>query len=463
MKSKEAQKTISNAFEGIIGVSTKIITPEVGIYTRNWGAGDSQYSQGVHRPLELNCLTLQEREDSAPTIIISADLGWWKTPDEEAYIRAGVRKYFNIEAPNLMFCLSHTHSGPSLSLADAQKKGGEFIAPYLAFLLEAIISAIQLALDTSFLGRLDWRYGSCDLATNRDFYWDEGKRHLTGFNPEIAGDDTLLVGRVTDLKHRVKFLIVNYACHPTTLAWDNHLISPDYIGALREVIRDRVGVELMFLQGASGDQSPAVQYVGDPDVADNYGKQLGYAVLSTVYKFNDASKALAFQGSVESGASLAIWGFTDVAISTSLTPQLIYVELPVRDLPSEVELQSLWAKSSDSVEKERLWRKIGLRRILGEKDRFELPVWVWKVGETIIVGQCTEAYVHFQKHLRAAFFPKPVVVINIVNGYIGYLPTEELYQSDAYSVWQTPFEAGSLEILETGVVEAIAKLDNNES
>ncbi|MVZ64681.1 hypothetical protein GQF61_02360 [Sphingobacterium sp. DK4209] len=462
MKSKAAQGTISNAFEGIIGVSTKIITPKVGIYTRNWGAGDSQYSEGVHRPLELNCLTLQENEHSAPTIIISADLGWWKTPDEEAYIRTGVRKHFNIELPNLMFCLSHTHSGPSLSLADSQKKGGELIKPYLDFLLEASIAAIQTALDTSFSGRLDWRYGSCDLATNRDFYCGEENRYLTGFNPEITGDNTLLVGRVTDMESRVKFLIVNYACHPTTLAWDNHLISPDYIGAMREVIKDSVGVDLMFLQGASGDQAPAIQYVGDVDVADNYGRQLGYSVLSTIYQFIDVSKSLAFQGSVESGASLAIWGLTDVAISTTLIPQIIYVKLPVRDLPSELELQSLWTKSSDSVEKERLWRKIGLRRILGDNDSFELPVWIWKVGETIIVGQCTEAYVHFQKQIRDAFFPTPVVVINIVNGYIGYLPTKELYQSDAYSVWQTPFEAGSLEKLESGVVRAIVNLNNNE-
>lgn len=26
--------------------------------------------------------------------------------------------------------------------------------------------------------------------------------------------------------------VVNYACHPTTLAWDNTLVSPDYVGAL---------------------------------------------------------------------------------------------------------------------------------------------------------------------------------------------------------------------------------------
>ena len=30
--------------------------------------------------------------------------------------------------------------------------------------------------------------------------------------------------------------IVNYACHPTTLAWQNTLVSPDYVGALREVV-----------------------------------------------------------------------------------------------------------------------------------------------------------------------------------------------------------------------------------
>jgi hypothetical protein len=45
--------------------------------------------------------------------------------------------------------------------------------------------------------------------------------------------------------------IANSACHPTTLAWDNDLVSPDMVGELRSTI-EREGAGLgLFLQGAS--------------------------------------------------------------------------------------------------------------------------------------------------------------------------------------------------------------------
>src|SRR6266516_4051778 len=94
---------------------------------------------------------------------------------------------------------------------------------------------------------LTWRYGRCDLATNRDFPDPTGgpasagrphaERTLCGFNPNAPADDTLLVGRITaDDGGKTIATIVNYACHPTTLAWQNQLLSPDYLGALRELV-----------------------------------------------------------------------------------------------------------------------------------------------------------------------------------------------------------------------------------
>lgn len=459
MKNKLSHETLSSAFQGLIGVSKIDITPEIGIYTRNWGAGNSQFSTGVHRPLELTCLTIQESNESSMNIMLSADLGWWKTPDEEETLRKGILEHFGLEEESLLICLTHTHSGPSLSLADSSKKGGHLIKPYLDFLLKSCIQAIDQASLNRFDGTIDWRYGSCELATNRDYYDEANNRYLVGYNPSLKGDKTLLVGRVCDSDEKLKLVVVNYACHPTTLAWDNHLISPDFVGALREVVHEQVGGELLFLQGASGDLAPIMQYVGDPNIADKYGQQLGYSVLSILQQFCEPDTKLTYQGAVESGASLAIWSLTKSTPSLTLAPQKIEIELPLKDLPSVIELKYLWEITEDSVEKERLWRKMGLRKILGDGDTFRLPVWVWKIGNAFVIGQCTEAYSFLQEQLREAFFPIPIVVVNIVNGYIGYLPTADLYGSDAYSVWQSPFEKGSLEKLAQELNQVINKLN----
>ena len=61
---------------------------------------------------------------------------------------------------------------------------------------------------------------------------------------------------ITDCNRRLLGTIVNYACHPTTLAWQNTLISPDYVGALRQAVEEQTGAPCVFLQGASGDLGP---------------------------------------------------------------------------------------------------------------------------------------------------------------------------------------------------------------
>src|SRR5690606_7005809 len=86
--------------------------------------------------------------------------------------------------------------------------------------------------------------------------------------------------RITDTAGALMATIVNYACHPTTLAWENRHISPDFPGALRELVQQATGAPCLFLQGASGDLGPREGFSGELELADRNGRQLGYAALS---------------------------------------------------------------------------------------------------------------------------------------------------------------------------------------
>jgi hypothetical protein len=103
---------------------------------------------------------------------------------------------------------------------------------------------------------------------------------VCGLNPDGPTDDTLLVSKIMAESGKLIGTLVNYACHPTTLAWQNTLISPDYIGALRETVEAECHAPCLFLQGASGDLGPREGYVGDTAVADRNGRQLGFAALA---------------------------------------------------------------------------------------------------------------------------------------------------------------------------------------
>src|SRR6185369_13887791 len=101
--------------------------------------------------------------------------------------------------------------------------------------------------------------------------------------------------------------IVNYACHPTTLAWENALISPDFPGAMREVVEGTTGVPCLFLQGASGDLGPREGFVGDPAVADRNGRQLGHVALAALEALPPPGTRFEYEGPVISGATLGAW------------------------------------------------------------------------------------------------------------------------------------------------------------
>ena len=77
---------------------------------------------------------------------------------------------------------------------------------------------------------------------------------------------------------------------------------------MREVVEEHTGgAPCLFLQGASGELGPAHQYVGDPAVADQHGRRLGFSALSALEGMLPPGQALRYDGVVESGAPLAVW------------------------------------------------------------------------------------------------------------------------------------------------------------
>src|SRR5262249_37493223 len=147
----------------------------------------------------------------------------------------------------------------------------------------------------------------CRLAANRDYRDESSGQYVCGFNPSGPADDTVLVARAADEAGRTVATFVNYACHPTTLAWQNSLISPDYVGAMREVVEQAAGAPCVFLQGASGDLGPREGFVGDVAQADRNGRQLGYAALAALEGLPPPATRFRYAGPVVSGATLGTW------------------------------------------------------------------------------------------------------------------------------------------------------------
>jgi hypothetical protein len=441
-----------SAFSGLFGLGRRDTTPPEGIYARMWGAATHDFAEGVHRPLTATALALQS-EGGRPRVLVALDialLGDLGGTSDEERVLAPVRESLGLERGELLVNCSHTHAAPWAAMSRSHNPGGDLIGPYLDQLSRAILEACREAIDGLAPGTLTWATGRCDLARNRDLPdpTSENGRIVCGFNPAATADDTLVVGRVTANDGRVLGTIVNYACHPTTLAWDNTLISPDYIGAMRELVEANTGGALcLFLQGASGELGPAHQYVGDPAVADQHGRRLGYSALAALEGMLAPGQSLHFDRNVDSGAPLAVWLPGPFEPSRVLDGGLVDVPLPVKPMPTIEELEAQRAATDERPLAERLFRKIQIVRNLSGGDHHVFPAWVWRIGDSLMVAHANEAYSCFQQDLRAAFPDLTVVVMNTSGAEMGYLYPPELEGLDLYQVWQTPFAKEALPTL----------------
>ena len=222
-------------------------------------------------------------------------------------LRQAVAKQAGVAVEQILVAFSHTHAAGLMDSSRAHLPGGDLIAPYLKKTATQVAEIVRQARQSVVPATITYGTGHCALAAHRDLWDEKTKQFVCGYHPAGPVDDTVLVGRVTAGDGKPLATFVNYACHPTTLAWQNTLISPDYIGALREVVEKETGVPCVFLQGASGDIGPREGFVGDVAVADRNGRQLGHLVLATLAQLPPPGTRYEYTGPVVSGATIGTW------------------------------------------------------------------------------------------------------------------------------------------------------------
>ncbi|MGE0758545.1 MAG: neutral/alkaline non-lysosomal ceramidase N-terminal domain-containing protein, partial [Pirellulaceae bacterium] len=294
------------------GIARADITPPVGMYHRMWGAAVHDRSEGIHQPLLATAVSFRRGSgnDAAETrqVVVTLDHCLLGRAEMDALL-AAVQARAGIPAESVVVTFSHTHGAGLLSLDRVDLPGGDLIPDYLQRLQASVAELVRAAVAQEVPALLTYGHGRCGLAAHRDF-WDEASRQwVCGFNPQGEGDDTLLVADVRDRDGKLLATLVNYACHPTTLAWDNRLVSPDYPGTTRLVIEQATGAPCVFLQGASGDLGPRHGFVGDVQVAERNGRQLGYAALSALEALPPSGTRFEYAGPVVSGATIGVWKY----------------------------------------------------------------------------------------------------------------------------------------------------------
>lgn len=454
------------------------ITPPVGIYHRMWGAAIHDRATGVHRPLEATLLWIEQVRAPKldPQILLSLDHCILDRQEING-IRQSIQAATGIPYDNILITLTHTHGAGWMSRTRSELPGGEMLGPYLDDLAIKMGSLALEAQDRVTPVSFVYQTGRCNLAAHRDYYDAQREGFVCGLNPNGPADDTLLLAKIADRSGVTLGTVVNYACHPTTLAWDNTLISPDWVGAMRETIEKVEGGLCLFLQGASGDLGPREGFVGDTTIADRNGRQVGYAALSTLATQPPPGTSFRYMGPVISGTAIGTWRHEPLAEHEDLLNSLwswesLVVELPYRhDLPTieqtALEQEQWLAEEARARELNDTARVRNCRAQVEQRTRqlnrlenlapgrvYPLTVRLGVLGEAFWVFVPGELYQVFQTTLRERFAPHPVFVTTLTNDWQpGYIPPASSYGYGIYQEVIAATAAGCSELL----VESISR------
>lgn len=260
---------------GVVGVATVDITPETPVRMYGYASRKTE-SEGVAGRLSASALAIGGDSERAPAILLSVENGS-VPPAMRAAVLQRLRAKIPLKDEQFMLCNTHIHSGPDLegmdSLSGEQR---EHMKQYASMLTDRLEQVCFAAVAARRPGHLSWAQGKVAFAANRRVL-KEGKWSGFGAVADAPADHTLPILRVTDAEGRLMAVLVNYACHSTTLRPNFRQIHGDWGACAREAIQAEFpGVVAMTALGCGADADPAPH--GTVELAEQHGRAIAYEV-----------------------------------------------------------------------------------------------------------------------------------------------------------------------------------------
>jgi hypothetical protein len=253
-------------------------------------------------------------------------------------------------------------------------------------------------------------------------------------------------------------VLVNFPCHGTVLAYENKLLSPDWVGPMRRVVEQALpGARCLFFQGAAGNQGPVEGFTGDLAVARRLGSILGHQAAAVALQIETVRREPRFEGFVESTAFQAkqhwrVLGPRDATLKfaarTIEVPRRRYTAGDIADMERRVaEAKSRLDGSHMSQARLRRLQDL-LAAWKRPHDASPLPVEVkiLRIGDVAIVSMPGEPFAEIGAAVKKAS-PFPFTLFcGYSNGRTGdYMPIESEYKLGGYEVERTPYGVGAAE------------------
>lgn len=388
-----------------VGVSRIDITPAVPMRLAGYGARKKTPSEGVMHRLEAKALAFGTDAQGASVFITVDLLGIPGHITENLAQRLSEKA--GIEPANFAISASHTHGGPELgnTLNILQYRGDSFsdsllaldhlvqIAQYTHELYEKLEQVALAALKNRAPARVSWDQGEAGFAKNR--------RAQGG-----PVDRSLPVLRITDPGGNLKAVLVNYACHGTTLPGDVNSIHGDWMSEAQQIIEaNHPGSVALVAIGCGADANPY------PRGEVKHMRMHGEEIASNVSKLLKSPMQ---------------------PVTAPPSGRIAWVKLPFAHVPSVPELIS---QTSDKTVKG-YYARLALERVSrGGTISPELayPVQVWTFGgDLAMVNLAGEVVVDYALRLKNELGAEKLWVNAYTNDAPCYIASRRVIREGGY-------------------------------
>jgi neutral ceramidase len=417
------------------GIARTDITPTEGLFM---GGYDMTFrpgrSQGAAGNIYIRALVFDDNVQQV--VFIEADVV--SLPDEDYIsIRKLISEETGIPAENIMLGCVHNHAAP---YPGEMNKDSDWYDHFTNGFVTTVKNAIADLEPVTIGGET----GRSNIAMNRRkrmsdtlsyITFDENNRsqsygkyktdnpvlirkmdgvYRLGANPKGPIDNEVGILRIDDMSGQPKAVLVNYACHGTSLGGKNYMISPEWNGHMLEYIEKKIpGVMGIFVPGAGGDVNP--RFVGGLDGYEDdleNTANLGYEIGKEVVKV-----------------------FHSIQTDIPLNPEIKLVHQDI-----------VCPKRYGEVVKDFMHTTI------------DVPVTAIKIDEFVWVTFPVELFHEIGQTIKSSTHARYPFLVGYCNGSLGYLITQQAYSEGGYEPWSTQFAPVTEKIFIAGVEKMLISL-----
>jgi hypothetical protein len=241
-----------------VGVAAVDITPDEPVRLTGYGNRKTE-SEGVEQPIKARALAIGGDEAGPFVLVTVENCGVPASMTDEVARRLAAA---GVHRERFVVSSTHTHCAPALTgvlplifAAPIPAEHQQRIDRYTSRLRDRIEEVARAALADRRPRRLAWGQGTAAVARNRRQATAKGVQ--IGSNPTGPVDHTLPVLRVRDPDGAVRAVLLNYACHCTTLGGDFNKVCGDWAGYACAAIESELpGAVALVTIGCGADANP---------------------------------------------------------------------------------------------------------------------------------------------------------------------------------------------------------------